>query len=153
MREKKAGMAQHLRQMCLVLVELERENKKAKSRMLGAATQNQGNSSTKDTRSVGGTTVNTSAIDPIDKLQLKSNNNLKESLVINSAEELGQALPSIREDPEETDRKIEIDLSNCEQMHTFIDQAQATKFLFLAQRELKLSESSNTNSEMLKRLQ
>ena len=38
MREKKAGMAQNLRQMCLVLVELERENKKAKSRMLGAAT-------------------------------------------------------------------------------------------------------------------
>ena len=111
-------MAQNLRQMCLVLVELERDNKKAKSRMLGAATQNQGNSSTKDTKSVGGTTVNTSAIDPMDKLQLRSS--LKEAPVV---EELAQPLPSIREDPQETDRKIEIDLSNCEQMHAFIDRA------------------------------
>ena len=37
-------------------------------------------------------------------------------------------------------------------MHAFIDQAQTTKFLFLAQRELKLNENANNNSQMLKQL-
>ena len=69
MREKKSNQTAYLRLRCNELAELERENKKAKTKMLGGG-QSPAASSVKDTTSVAGSTA-AKRHDPMSGLELK----------------------------------------------------------------------------------
>ena len=95
-------------------------------------------SSTKDTKSVGGTTNQT-----LDFGKTKTDNQSPRNI---------SPLASIREEPIETDRKIEISLENFQVYYEYIQMAETAKLLYIAQKKLVLDGTWQQKSGRLGRL-
>ena len=129
MREKKQSMAQNLRLKCNELTELEKENKRAKSKMMIGHGQSGTNSSMKDTTSnVGSIQSNklkrqsTNFLDPLAAL--------KKGLNKNQSEESTQKmkLPSGKKPKKvEEEKMLEISMINCADLQSHIYQYHVIK--------------------------